>query len=148
MDLRQIKNILKEFENSTVHRLELSNDEFSLKLEKEAKTNNNINSSFEPEVRSEVATKEVALQTPQDEGNTNVLVTAPLVGTFYNSPSPDSSPFVSLNQQINKGDTLCIVEAMKVMNEIPAPVSGKVVKIITQDASMVEYGEVLMEIEV
>ncbi len=148
MDLRQIKNILKEFENSKVHKLELSNDEFSLKLEKEGKTNNNISSSLVPAANTAVATEDVSTAAPKaEEENTNVLVKAPLVGTYYESPSPESNPFVSLNQHVNKGDTLCIVEAMKVMNEITAPVSGKVVKIHVKDATMVEYGEVLLEIE-
>ncbi|MEC9485084.1 MAG: acetyl-CoA carboxylase biotin carboxyl carrier protein [Candidatus Izemoplasma sp.] len=148
MDLRQIKNILKEFENSKVHKLELSNDEFSLKLEKEGKTNNNITSSLTPAANTAVVSEQTTTAAPKaEEENTNVLVKAPLVGTFYNSPSPDSSPFVSLNQTVSEGDTLCIVEAMKVMNEITAPVSGKVVKIHATDATMVEYGEVLLEIE-
>ncbi len=82
-----------------------------------------------------------------EEQNTYVLIKAPLVGTFYDSPSPESDPFVILNQKVIKGDILFIVEAMKVMNEITAPVSGVVKRIHVKSTTMVEYGQVVMEIE-
>ena len=72
-----------------------------------------------------------------------VKIQSPLVGTFYRKPAPDSEPFVKEGQQVKKGDTLCIVEAMKLMNEIEAEVSGRVEKIMPSDGSVVEYGEVL-----
>lgn len=76
-----------------------------------------------------------------NEGLTKVE--SPLVGTFYRRPSPDAEAFVKEGQVVSKGDTLCIVEAMKLMNEIEAPISGKVEKIMVADGSVVEYGEVL-----
>ena len=72
-----------------------------------------------------------------------VKIQSPLVGTFYRKPAPDSEPFVKEGQQVKKGDTLCIVEAMKLMNEIEAEVSGRVEKILPSEGSVVEYGEVL-----
>lgn len=74
-------------------------------------------------------------------------VKSPLVGTFYSSPSPDEPPFVLVGQEVREGDTLCIIEAMKVMNEIKAPCSGKVVRIMAQPGDMVEYNQVLCIIE-
>lgn len=74
-------------------------------------------------------------------------VDSPLVGTFYRKPSPDAEAFVREGQSVRKGDTLCIVEAMKLMNEIEAPVSGRVEKILVQDAQVVEFGEVLFLID-
>jgi acetyl-CoA carboxylase biotin carboxyl carrier protein len=146
MNLRQIKSIIKEFENSKVSRMELSNDVFSIKLEKDDKTNNNINSSFVSDGKKAVVeTEQAAL--PKEMEPKNVSVQAPLVGTFYNSPSPDSNPFVSINQTVKKGDVLCIVEAMKVMNEIVAPSEGKIIKINVKDGTMVSYGDILMEIQ-
>lgn len=70
-------------------------------------------------------------------------VESPLVGTFYRKPSPDAAPFVQEGQSVKKGDTLCIVEAMKLMNEIEATCNGKVEKILVSDGQVVEYGEVL-----
>ena len=72
-----------------------------------------------------------------------VKVESPIVGTFYRRPSPDAEPFVTEGQTVKKGDTLCIIEAMKLMNEIEATTSGKVEKVLLTDGQVVEYGEVL-----
>ena len=148
MDLRQIKNIIKEFEDSSIDKLEISEKDFSIKLEKSSPQKQyTVSPSFAEAVAtapSAVATPETAVEEPEE---TTVPVKAPLVGTFYQSPSPDASPFVRVNQQVQEGDTLFIVEAMKVMNEIKAPVSGTVVKINVSDATMVEFGQVVMEIK-
>ena len=84
---------------------------------------------------------------PADELPAGTQVKSPLVGTFYSSPSPDEPPFVLVGQEVREGDTLCIIEAMKVMNEIKAPCSGKVVRIMAQPGDMVEYNQVLCIIE-
>lgn len=74
-------------------------------------------------------------------------ITSPMVGTFYKSPSPDADPFVSVGSTIKTGDVVCIVEAMKMMNEIEAEVSGKIVEICVEDGQPVEFGQVLMYVE-
>ena len=84
---------------------------------------------------------------PADDLPAGTQVKSPLVGTFYSSPSPDEPPFVLVGQVVKEGDTLCIIEAMKVMNEIKAPCSGKVVRIMAQPGDMVEYNQVLCIIE-
>ena len=84
---------------------------------------------------------------PADDLPAGTQVKSPLVGTFYSSPSPDEPPFVLVGQEVREGDTLCIIEAMKVMNEIKAPCSGKVVRIMAQPGDMVEYNQVLCIIE-
>ena len=84
---------------------------------------------------------------PADDLPAGTQVKSPLVGTFYSSPSPDEPPFVLVGQEVREGDTLCIIEAMKVMNEIKAPCSGKVVRIMAQPGDMVEYHQVLCIIE-
>jgi acetyl-CoA carboxylase biotin carboxyl carrier protein len=75
-----------------------------------------------------------------------VLVNSPFVGTFYRSPSPDSPPFVEVGAKVKKGQTLCIVEAMKLMNEIESEVDGAVAEILVQNATPVEFGEPLFRI--
>ena len=84
---------------------------------------------------------------PADDLPAGTQVKSPLVGTFYSSPSPDEPPFVLVGQEVREGDTLCIIEAMKVMNEIKAPCSGKVVRIMAQPGDMVEYNQLLCIIE-
>lgn len=74
-------------------------------------------------------------------------ITSPMVGTFYKSPSPDAEPFVSVGSTIKQGDVVCIVEAMKMMNEIESEVSGKVVEICVEDGQPVEFGQVLLYVE-
>jgi acetyl-CoA carboxylase biotin carboxyl carrier protein len=76
------------------------------------------------------------------------LVESPMVGTFYRAPSPDAGPFVEEGSSVRKGQTVCIIEAMKMMNEIEAPAAGRVVRIIAENAQPVEYGQALMVIEV
>lgn len=128
MDLRQLKSIIKEFEDSTIHKLEIIEKDFTVKMEKKGSDsvspvslNNNQN-----EKGNHSSTAQVAVLEPE---NNNIKVKAPLVGTFYEAPSPDGDPFVVLNQRVSKGDIIFIVEAMKVMNEISAPVSGVIKKI-------------------
>lgn len=84
---------------------------------------------------------------PADDLPAGTQVKSPLVGTFYSSPSPDEPPFILVGQEVREGDTLCIIEAMKVMNEIKAPCSGKVVRIMAQPGDMVEYNQLLCIIE-
>jgi len=146
VDLRQIRNLMKEFEESKIHKLEINDKDFSIKLEKEDNkffsTPSQLPiSSFTENVQVKEEGSEV------EETNNNYLVKAPLVGTFYHSPSPESEPFVRINQKVNIGDVLFIVEAMKVMNEITSPVKGTIVSINAKDTSMVEYDQVVMEIK-
>ncbi len=74
-------------------------------------------------------------------------ITSPMVGTFYSAPSPDAKPFVEVGQTIAQGDVVCIVEAMKLMNEIESEISGKIVEICVKDGQPVEFGQVLMYVE-
>lgn len=84
---------------------------------------------------------------PADPAKKGKPLTSPMVGTFYSAPSPDAKPFVEVGQTVSQGDVVCIVEAMKLMNEIEAEVSGKIVEICVKDGQPVEFGQVLMYIE-
>lgn len=81
--------------------------------------------------------------TPNEDSNNYIEVKSPIVGTFYRAPSPDKPPYVKVGDSIEVGSVVCIVEAMKLFNEIESEVSGKIVKIVTEDASPVEYDQVL-----
>ena len=76
-----------------------------------------------------------------------VDITSPMVGTFYRSPSPDDAPFIEVGDNIKKGGTVCIIEAMKLMNEIESEATGKIVEILVENTQPVEYGQVLMRVE-
>lgn len=86
-------------------------------------------------------------QTASEPAKKGTPITSPMVGTFYKSPSPDADAFVSVGQSIKTGDVVCIVEAMKMMNEIKSEISGKVVEICVEDGQPVEFGQVLMYVE-
>jgi acetyl-CoA carboxylase biotin carboxyl carrier protein len=93
------------------------------------------------------ASTEAKAEKAKAPASKGIAVTAPMVGTFYKSPNPTSAPFVEVGQTVNKGQVVCIIEAMKLMNEIESEVSGKVVEICVQDGEPVEYGQVLMYVE-
>ena len=84
---------------------------------------------------------------PDKKSNGFVEITSPMVGTFYRAPSPESPPFVDVGDHVREGQTVCIIEAMKLMNDMPSEVSGKIVKIIAENGSTVEYGQPLFLVD-
>ena len=92
--------------------------------------------------RSQAETKQIEME--QEEGN---IVKSPMVGTFYIKPSPTSEPYVEIGKDVKQGDTLCIIEAMKLMNEIESEFSGKIMEIFVKDGDAVEYGTDLFKIK-
>ena len=139
MDLRLLKKIMKEFESSSIDKLEINDKDFTVKMEKNTSNQNKdvLRNNYSEKIEIENKEKE----------NQYTVIKAPLVGTFYDSPSPESLPFIAIDQRVNKGDVLFILEAMKVMNEIKSPVSGTIRKINVQTGDMVEYSQVILEIE-
>jgi acetyl-CoA carboxylase biotin carboxyl carrier protein len=99
--------------------------------------------SFTPPVAPVAAVAHQTVDAAKEDTAGLVRVESPIVGTFYRKPSPDAESFVSVGASVSKGDTLCIIEAMKLMNEIEAPCSGTVEKILVSDTQVVEYGELL-----
>ncbi|WP_300531743.1 acetyl-CoA carboxylase biotin carboxyl carrier protein [Peptacetobacter sp.] len=126
----------------TVENKENNTEKVSAAMNNTDKENNiiNTNDTLENELSKEKDTIDFT-------GENLKEVKAPLIGTFYESPDPDSPAFVSVGDHVEKGDTLCIVEAMKLMNEIKSEFTGKVVEIKATNESMVEYGQTLFVIE-
>ena len=93
------------------------------------------------------ASAEVRTQVPTETKSKYHEIKSPIVGTFYRSPSPDADPFVQVGDTISQGTVLCIIEAMKLFNEIESEISGTIVKIMVEDASPVEYDQVLFLVE-
>lgn len=98
-----------------------------------------------PAVNAPVQTS--APEAPKETPKSGTPITSPMVGTFYMAPSPDSEPFAAVGKTIKQGDVVCIIEAMKMMNEIKSEVSGKVIEVCVEDGQPVEYGQVLMYVE-
>ncbi len=103
-----------------------------------------------PVVQSASAPASAPIEAPseaKEEKKAGTPITSPMVGTFYMAPSPDSAPFVSVGDSVKAGDVVCIIEAMKMMNEIKSEVAGKVVEVCVEDGQPVEFGQVLMYVE-
>lgn len=94
-----------------------------------------------------VADKSSDSPAPAEVKKSGTPITSPMVGTFYMAPSPDAEPFVSVGKVVKQGDVVCIIEAMKMMNEIKAEIAGKVTEVCVEDGQPVEYGQVLMYVE-
>ena len=147
IELEVSKKVVGNIEIGTKNTSIVENKENN--TEKVSATNNNTNeendtANIKEDLNDELSKKE---DTIDFTGENLKEVKAPLIGTFYESPDPDSPSFVSVGDHVEKGDTLCIVEAMKLMNEIKSEFTGKVVEIKATNESMVEYGQTLFVIE-
>ncbi len=133
MDLKNITKIIEIFEASKVSDLELESDDFKIKLSK----------------KMESVTYEVPLakEVKQEVRHNYTEIKSPIVGTYYKANSPTSAPFVSVGQEIKVGDVLCIVEAMKILNEIKSEVNGIVKEILVNDGDMIQFDQKLMLVE-
>ena len=145
MDIRKVKKLIEMLENSNLEEIEIQEGEESVRLVKSNGNINNISSSQSiavPQMSTSV-TPEEEVDQESEEGN---FITSPMVGTFYASASPGSKPFINVGDLVAEGDVVCIVEAMKMMNEIKSEFSGKVVSIKVENSEPVEYGQALFEI--
>ncbi|PRR79557.1 Biotin carboxyl carrier protein of acetyl-CoA carboxylase [Clostridium liquoris] len=158
MDFKGIAELLKVMSDSKITDLEIAENGVSIKMKKDAekvyiknpqdKTVASMDNSIEEMniAKEDVATEK--LENTAVEDNTDLtIMSSPIVGTFYGSPSPDKEPFVKVGSKVKKGDTLCIIEAMKLMNEVGSEVDGEIVEIMVKDGDMVEYGEPLFKIK-
>ena len=160
MDIRKIKKLIELLEESSLSEIEIVEGEESVRLSRASAAAAPVHMphmQLPPNVQAAAwsapapaAPAAEATAEPQDEEVESVpegeLVRAPMVGTFYRSPSPDSPPFVDVGAHVSKGQTLCIVEAMKLMNEIESDVDGVVLEIYPTNAQPVEFGEPLFAI--
>lgn len=144
MKLSEIQELMHSFDTSACTKLELKDKDFCFTLEKATQVvNPQINTVVEQAPQVAVETPVQVEEVQEEHG---IWIKAPLVGTFYAARSSDSKPFIEINQKVKKGDVLCIIEAMKVMNEIHAPCDGVVKSILVTNASMVEFDQNLIRI--
>jgi len=152
-EVRALARILRQYDLSELD-VEADGLRISLKRQPTKGTEGATTSPPDNDTRM-VAPRAVVSELADDGSNGRVsgkrnrgeLVTSPLVGTFYRAPSPDSVPFVEVGDPVRKGQTLCIIEAMKLMNEIEAERDGKVLEILVADGQAVEYGQPLVRVE-
>ncbi len=143
MDFKHILELIDRIEASNITNFELTEKEFQLKLGKDS----HVTSVKEEPLRQKEAVDPVSAEKKTENVLKGNLVTAPIVGTFYRSSSPETEPFVQVGQTIQEGDVVCIIEAMKLFNEVQSDFSGVVKKILVQDGDLLEYGQPIMIIE-
>lgn len=151
MDIKDIENIIKILKQNEVTEFELQQGDTRVKLCRTAAgtyVHSEARYEMVPAVQGSAPLAAPAQPAAaQEDLGRLVKVESPIVGTFYRKPSPDAEVFVKEGDSVSKGDTLCIVEAMKLMNEIESPTSGKVVKILGVEGQVIEFGEVLFLID-
>jgi acetyl-CoA carboxylase, biotin carboxyl carrier protein len=148
LDLELISEIIKIFKESDIAELELSTKDFKIKLSKfgeiQAVTTVPLN-NLQP---SQVSQAQETPKVEKKEEDKNLhIIRSPMVGTFYRAPAPGAKPFVEVGSRVKKGDVLCIIEAMKIMNEIKSDVSGVVKEILVENGQPVEYNQPIFKIE-
>jgi acetyl-CoA carboxylase biotin carboxyl carrier protein len=153
MDLKHIKSLLQLISEADVNEVYIEEGDFKIKIKKRSDAPLVAAPIPAPAPATTVhlpaaapVAAAPAASAPPAAANT-VLVKSPIVGTFYAAASPDAKPFVAVGDMVTKGQALCIIEAMKIMNEIESDVSGKVVAIRAKNAQPVEYDQPLFEIE-
>ena len=150
MDLSELKGIISLMQKSDLTELEIELQDLKLRLARPNLTNSQVERFVAaPQVQFPPAsvTQENAPKDNSKQVEENEQFKSPMVGTFYRKPSPDDPPFIKVGDQVKKGDVLCIIEAMKVMNEIQADFAGEIVEILVEDSSSVEYGQPLLKIK-
>jgi acetyl-CoA carboxylase biotin carboxyl carrier protein len=153
MKFEEIKELMKLFAKSKLDKIKVKEKDFELEMEKGGETVV-VEAPAVPAVQTlppqPAPSVQPSAQTSSEEAVSVVegeLVTSPMVGTFYAAPSPDSPPFVQAGDKVRKGQTLCILEAMKIMNELEAEYDCKILEVLVQDGEPVEYDKPLFRVE-
>lgn len=167
MDLKEIKELIKLVNQSEVGLLQLEKDDFKIKIiHKDCYSKNQGQAPvmYTPQaygnpvsvptnpIAKEEAPQSTESSAPKVEDNAAsngnyVTVHSPMIGTFYRSPGPDKDPYVKVGDTVSKGDVLCVIEAMKLFNEIECETTGKIIKVLIDNASPVEYDQPLFLID-
>ncbi|MEC4985994.1 MAG: acetyl-CoA carboxylase biotin carboxyl carrier protein [Oscillatoria sp. PMC 1068.18] len=159
VDFNEIRELLSAIAQTDIAELTLKSEEFELTLRRgvaalptahpgadSSGLSLNPGSSSSPKSSASGSATAEATSAPTPDSSKWVEITSPMVGTFYRAPGPDEPAFVEVGQTIRSGETVCIIEAMKLMNEIEAEISGQVMEIVVNNGEPIEYGQTLMRI--
>jgi acetyl-CoA carboxylase biotin carboxyl carrier protein len=158
MDLKEIQNLIKFVSNTGVAEVKLETGDVKITIRTTLEGNTPEITYVQqaapvqqamaaPVAAAPVAAAPATPAAPAEDNSKFVTIKSPMIGTFYRKPSPDKAPFVEVGSTIGKGDVLCVVEAMKLFNEIEAEISGKIVKILVDDMSPVEFDQPLFLVD-
>lgn len=151
MDINEIKKLIKVFESAKVTELSIQEGDLKIKISKNGNNNSAgvVYQNLPVEIPSQTSAVAEGVSTAtdkKDEDNIHVIK-SPIVGTFYRAPAPDADSYIQIGDSVSEGSVLCIVEAMKLMNEIESDISGKIVQILVEDGTPVEFNQPLFKVE-
>ena len=147
MEYEKIKQLMEDMGNSKLTSIDIDfPDGTKIKMKKEEKEVVKVVDAQVTQTKesTKIEVKEKDAEIEVEEGN---IIKAPMVGTFYSKPSPDAEPYVQIGQKVKKGDVLCIIEAMNLMNEIESEFDGEIAEVLLKDGEAVEYGKPLFRIK-
>jgi acetyl-CoA carboxylase biotin carboxyl carrier protein len=155
VDIRKVKKLIELLEESGISEIEISEGEESVRISRYPNPGTVSVQTIAAPAPAAAAAQPAAIANgngpagaaPPAVSARGQQVTAPMVGTFYSGPAPGAKPFVEIGTEVKPGDTLCVIEAMKMMNQIESEVAGKVVSILVENGSPVEFGQALFIIE-
>ncbi len=142
MEIEDLKELLDLLKETDITELQLEKDGTKVRIKRER-----ILSPVEIQVQKFGGLQEKVISETAEEETRLITITSPIVGTFYRAPSPEAATFVEVESRVKKGQVLCIVEAMKLMNEIESEIDGTIIKVLVENGQPVEYGEPLFLIE-
>lgn len=155
MEIKDIRDLILTIDKTSIQQVEIEKGDIKIKINKGLLNEGirkaavlegkgaEVSEAQKAEVKAEV---QLLLQTEKEKADSTYLLKSPMVGTFYCKPSPDSSSYVKAGDRVEKGQTLCIIEAMKMMNEIKSETTGVVVEIMCEDEDILQYGQPIMRI--
>jgi len=152
IDYKEISKLIDLLEKRNLVDFELELEDFKIKISREqtkpkVKEVTVLPESAQPEKSSQEDSEKTETKPEYSEQNNLSFITSPMVGTFYRAPDPSSPPFVEIGEEVKKNQPLCIIEAMKLMNEIESDIEGKIEDILVQNGHPVEYGQKLFSIK-
>lgn len=147
MDVRKVKKLIELIEDSGIAELEIVEGEESVRITRYSAPPTVVAAAPAPLAPATAVVETSTAAAPADDASTGITIDSPMVGTFYRSSSPTAAPFVEIGQSVSVGDTLCIIEAMKMLNEIEADKSGTIKSILIENEQPVEFGQPLFVIE-
>ena len=157
MNFKQIQQLIKFVSKTDVAEVNIENNNFKINIKGKSKSNSEpvtqiiqqapASTPTTQPVQHEPVQKSVSTSNKETDSDNYHTINSPIIGTFYRKPSPDKDVFVNVGDTVGEGDVLCVIEAMKLFNEIESDVSGKIVKILVEDASPVEFDQPLFLIE-
>ena len=147
MDIRKVKKLIEMLENSNLEEIEIQEGEESVRLVKSHGRNQNVqNQPIVLAQDNQAPALSQAIESEEEIKEDTNSINSPMVGTFYASASPGAKPFISVGDVVSDGDVVCIVEAMKMMNEIKSEFSGTILSVNVENSEPVEYGQSLFEL--